>query len=214
MKKSSLRSLGIGFLSAAILTGAYAAFFQGHVPVDGVTVESIFQSENIESYEQQASQDQDTISNLTADQAQMESNLQEVSSDNESLSTRLESQTESIDYLASMNESLQDILDEYGIVGIDEEDSIDDTEEETEETDEETTMSSSGEFSIEEGESSAEIANNLEDQGYIESADEFQALLDQWNLSSVIQTGTYEISEEMTIHEIASVITNGAYFFQ
>lgn len=211
MKKSSLRSLGVGFLSAAILTGAYAAFFQGHVPVDGVTIDSVFQSENIESYEQQVSEDQEIINNLSDNQAQIEAELENASSENASLNERLESQKESIDYLASMNESLQDILDEYGIAGIEEETTTD-TEEE-EET-EETSAAASGEFSIEDGQSSAEIANNLEAQGYIESAAEFQELLDQWNLSSVIQSGTYDIDEGMTIHEIASVITNGAYFFQ
>lgn len=204
MNKSTLRSLALGFLASGILTGAYAIFFQGNVPIQGVTIPSVLNSSSA-THEEELSQYRDEMSSLIAERDTLEEN--QVTKDEEIASlteknTGLENQ---IAELQLENRSLSSDGDG--------EQSESEYETTTEEETENSTASTSGTFVISQGETSVEIANNLEAQGFVVSAAEFQALLDEWGLNSIIQAGSYDISSDMTIHDIANEITHGAYYY-
>jgi len=204
MNKSTLRSLALGFLASGILTGAYAIFFQGNVPIQGVTIPSVLNSSSA-THEEELSQYRDEMSSLIAERDTLEEN--QVTKDEEIASlteknTGLENQ---IAELQLENRSLSSDGDG--------EQSESEDETTTEEETENSTASTSGTFVISQGETSVEIANNLEAQGFVVSAAEFQALLDEWGLNSIIQAGSYDISSDMTIHDIANEITHGAYYY-
>jgi len=204
MNKSTLRSLALGFLASGILTGAYAIFFRGNVPIQGVTIPSVLNSSSA-THEEELSQYRDEMSSLIAERDTLEEN--QVTKDEEIASlteknTGLENQ---IAELQLENRSLSNDGDG--------EQSESEDETTTEEETENSTASTSGTFVISQGETSVEIANNLEAQGFVVSAAEFQALLDEWGLNSIIQAGSYDISSDMTIHDIANEITHGAYYY-
>lgn len=208
MNKSTLRSLALGFLASGILTGAYAIFFQGNVPIQGVTIPSVLNSSSA-THEEELAQYRDEMSSLIAERDTLEEN--QVTKDEEIASlteknTGLENQ---IAELQLENRSLSSDGDGEQSETEDETTTEDSTDEETENS----TSSTSGTFVISQGETSVDIASNLEDQGFVESAAEFQALLDEWGLNSIIQAGSYEISSDMTIHDIANEITHGAYYY-
>lgn len=208
MNKSTLRSLALGFLASGILTGAYAIFFQGNVPIQGVTIPSVLNSSSA-THEEELTQYRDEMSSLIAERDTLEEN--QVTKDEEIASlteknTGLENQ---IAELQLENRSLSSDGDGEQSETEDETTTEDSTDEETENS----TSSTSGTFVISQGETSVDIASNLETQGFVESAAEFQALLDEWGLNSIIQAGSYEISSDMTIHDIANEITHGAYYY-
>lgn len=208
MNKSTLRSLALGFLASGILTGAYAIFFQGNVPIQGVTIPSVLNSSSA-THEEELAQYRDEMSSLIAERDRLEEN--QVTKDEEIASlteknTGLENQ---IAELQLENRSLSSDGDGEQSETEDETTTEDSTDEETENS----TSSTSGTFVISQGETSVDIASNLEAQGFVESAAEFQALLDEWGLNSIIQAGSYEISSDMTIHDIANEITHGAYYY-
>ena len=208
MNKSTLRSIALGFLASGILTGAYAIFFQGNVPIQGVTIPSVLNSSSA-THEEELAQYRDEMSSLIAERDTLEEN--QVTKDEEIASlteknTRLENQ---IAELQLENRSLSSDGDGEQSETEDETTTEDSTDEETENS----TSSTSGTFVISQGETSVDIASNLEAQGFVESAAEFQALLDEWGLNSIIQAGSYEISSDMTIHDIANKITHGAYYY-
>lgn len=208
MNKSTLRSLALGFLASGILTGAYAIFFQGNVPIQGVTIPSVLNSSSA-THEEELAQYRDEMSSLIAERDTLEEN--QVTKDEEIASlteknTGLENQ---IAELQLENRSLSSDGDDEQSETEDETTTEDSTDEETENS----TSSTSGTFVISQGETSVDIASNLEAQGFVESAAEFQALLDEWGLNSIIQAGSYEISSDMTIHDIANEITHGAYYY-
>lgn len=208
MNKSTLRSLALGFLASGILTGAYAIFFQGNVPIQGVTIPSVLNSSSA-THEEELAQYRDEMSSLIAERDTLEEN--QVTKDEEIASlteknTGLENQ---IAELQLENRSLSSDGDGEQSETEDETTTEGSTDEETENS----TSSTSGTFVISQGETSVDIASNLEAQGFVESAAEFQALLDEWGLNSIIQAGSYEISSDMTIHDIANEITHGAYYY-
>lgn len=208
MNKSTLRSLALGFLASGILTGAYAIFFQGNIPIQGVTIPSVLNSSSA-THEEELAQYRDEMSSLIAERNTLEEN--QVTKDEEIASlteknTGLENQ---IAELQLENRSLSSDGDGEQSETEDETTTEDSTDEETENS----TSSTSGTFVISQGETSVDIASNLEAQGFVESAAEFQALLDEWGLNSIIQAGSYEISSDMTIHDIANEITHGAYYY-
>ena len=208
MNKSTLRSLALGFLASGILTGAYAIFFQGNVPIQGVTIPSVLNSSSA-THEEELAQYRDEMSSLIAERNTLEEN--QVTKDEEIASlteknTGLENQ---IAELQLENRSLSSDGDGEQSETEDETTTEDSTDEETENS----TSSTSGTFVISQGETSVDIASNLEAQGFVESAAEFQALLDEWGLNYIIQAGSYEISSDMTIHDIANEITHGAYYY-
>lgn len=198
MSKQSLRSIGLGFLAASILTGAFAVFYQGNVPVDGVTLPSLLKGEHAQKLKEEESMAKADLESVSLERDELSSQISKLKDEQESLKSKVDKQNESIAYY----ESLKEKWDESQL------------DEETTEENPETDQPGDGTFVVNQGEGSAEIASRLESQGYVESAAEFQELIDQWNLATVIQAGEYELTPDMSIHEIASQLTHGAYYYQ
>lgn len=208
MKKNTLRSLGIGFLSAGILSGAFAIFVQGQAPVEGLQVNSLLGSAD----QEQISQYEEQVSSLVAERDSLNESLN--SGDNQDES----STDEQVRSLTEANESLLARLENNGAVTNNDESDTENNNEEsagTEETGEaaEAQPDLEGSFTISSGEASSDIASRLESDGFITSAAEFQSLLDEWDLNAVIQAGDFELNSDMSIHDIASIITDGAYYY-
>lgn len=210
MKKNTLRSIGIGFLSAAILSGAFAIFIQGQSPVEGLQVNSLLNSDN----QEQISQYEEQVSSLVA---QRDSLAEQVSSagnqDESSLQAEVSSLTEANSSLLARveNNNTQDNNDESDSNNEDSDSDTTDSENTGEVAEAQPDLE--GTFTIVSGETSSEIASQLEAQGYIDSATEFQNLLDEWDLNAVIQAGDFNLNSDMSIHDIASIITDGAYYY-
>lgn len=203
MKKDNLRSLGVGFLIASMITAAYATFVQGHLPIEGVTLPSLLNGQTTSQLQKQLKNSDITIESLKSESEQMDKTIQKLSSEKEKLKEKVDQQSESIAYLESLREK----------AGEDEQNSTDNANQTADETSQ--SLGDSGQsFTISPGENSSQIAKRLEEEGLVGSATEFQALIDQWQLSSLIQAGDYQLDASMTIHEIASQLTNGAYYYQ
>ncbi|MGO4927641.1 endolytic transglycosylase MltG [Fundicoccus sp. Sow4_D5] len=205
MNKSSLRSLALGFLASGIITGAYAIFFQGHVPVQGITVPTVLTSNSV-AHEEELAKYREEMSSLITERDALEEDLGTKDEEIASLTqknTGLESQVAELQ------------LENRSVAGEDTDSEDETTEANSEETseDESENTAAEGSFVIAQGETSVDIASNLEAAGFVESASEFQALLDEWGLSSIIQAGTYELTADMSIHDIANELTHGAYYY-
>lgn len=209
MNKSSLRSLALGFLASGIITGAYAIFFQGHVPVQGITVPSVLNS-NSATHDEELAKYREEMSLLITERDTLEENQSAKDEEIASLAkenTGLESQ------VAEMQLENRSAASEDSSEQADTEDETLANDSDSETDDESENTGAEGTFVIAQGETSVDIASNLESGGFIESASEFQALLDEWGLSSIIQAGTYELTADMSIHDIANELTNGAYYY-
>lgn len=198
MSKQSLRSIGLGFLAASILTGAFAVFYQGNVPVDGVTLPSLLKGEHTQKLKEEESIAKADLESVSLERDELSSQISKLKDEQESLKSKVDKQNESIAYY----ESLKEKWDESQL------------DEEMTEENPEADQPGDGTFVVNQGEGSAAIASRLESEGYVESAAEFQELIDQWNLATVIQAGEYELTPDMSIHEIASQLTHGAYYYQ
>ena len=209
MNKSSLRSLALGFLASGIITGAYAIFFQGHIPVQGITVPAVLNS-NSAAHEEELSKYREEMSSLITERDSLEDNQGTKDEEIASLTqtnTGLESQ------VAELQLENRSVSNDDTTAQTDTNDETTDANSESEITEDTETTGTDGTFVISQGETSVDIANNLEVDGFVESAAEFQALLDEWGLSSIIQAGSYEITSDMTIHDIANELTHGAYYY-
>ncbi|EKB56448.1 MltG/YceG/YrrL family protein [Facklamia hominis] len=196
MSKQSLRSLGVGFLLAAILTGAFAIFYQGQVPISGITLPSVLKGQNSKANESVVEE----LSQVKEEKDQLNLNIASINLENTGLTEKVNNQAESLEYYKSLLESNGILLPK------------DDSE--TAEDESESTVKGDQIFTVNQGESAGEIAQRLESEGFISSAAEFEQLISDWNLSGLIQAGDHELSTSMTIHEIASQLTNGAYYHQ
>lgn len=214
MNKSTLRSLALGFLASGILTGAYAIFFQGNVPVQGITVPSVLKV-NESQHAEELAQYRDEMSSLITERDSLEvtnENLGEEVSSLTKAQSDLENELAALDLDRRSSESNEDATDDESTNEAETE-TEEDTEVANSETEPESSEAVSGTFSISQGQSSVDIANQLEAEGYIDSAFEFQSLLDEWGLNSILQAGSYELDSNMSIHDIATELTHGAYYY-
>lgn len=210
--------MGVGFLGAALITAAFAVFLQGNTPTS-MAVEDLFtnnsaanngQVESLQaerdSLSSQADDLSESIASLQAENREQASQLASLSRGSQSRSLRGESSAES-----SRSESAAESDSENADNTTNDENQNQDNEQTGELTQAEPEIT--GNFTVESGSSSLEIANQLEAAGYIDDAGEFQALLDEWGLSTMIVADTYELNSDMSIHDIAYIITNGAYYY-
>lgn len=203
MNKSNLRSLALGFLASGIIAGAYAIFFQGHLPIQGVTIPTVLNSNSV-AHEEELAKYREEMSSLITERDTLEEN--QGSKDEE-----IASLTKKNTGLESQVAELQ--LENRSVTSDNTDDSTDTTDETTGDTAETDNAGVDGTFIVTQGETSVEIANNLEAAGFVASASEFQALLDEWGLNSIIQAGDFELTADMSIHDIANELTNGAYYY-
>ncbi|HFI0462963.1 TPA: hypothetical protein ACGO1T_000666 [Streptococcus suis] len=188
MKKRSLRTLGVGFLLSAILTGAFAIFGQGQVPIAGISVNSLF-NQNQTDNDQVLSQFRDQVSQLEQENAALSSENQSLlaaQSTNESVTTT-SADTGSGDSIAPTAETTTQAVA--------------------------TEPAQEGVFTIQEGQVTSEIVQNLVDAGYVQNGQELEDLITQWGLDNLIQVGDYDLNSDMSVHQIAEIITNGQYYY-
>lgn len=204
MKKKTLRHIGLGFLASALITGAYEVFARGNVPISGVTVDTIFN--NNEDKLKEKDQEMATLSQENQD---LTKESEKLSKEISSLKKGKEAAEDKAKKLDKENASLK--LELYG-------EDAPENNDQTSENDENQSDNTSGEtvtgsYSVPQGATSSDIAQGLQEAGYISSAQEMQDLIDQWQLNEYIQANDYELSSEMSMDEILSIITNGAYYY-
>ena len=206
MSKQTLRSMGIGFLCAALLSGAYAVFGQGNVPVPGVTVNSLFNGSN---NDKELAQYREEVSKLQEEKSNLESEKQKLSENMSALEEQMNKQSENKEETTSGN-SIEPTSGEESTVAEDES-----TEATNEENNDEVAAEagSTTTFTISEGEDSTTIANRLAEEGIIQDSAELQEIIANWGLDTLIQAGEYEVSPDMSVHQVAEILTNGAYYY-
>ncbi|NLJ17354.1 endolytic transglycosylase MltG [Globicatella sulfidifaciens] len=206
MSKQTLRSMGIGFLCAALLSGAYAVFGQGNVPVPGVTVNSLFNGSN---NDKELAQYREEVSKLQEEKSNLESEKQKLSENMSALEEQMNKQSEKKEETTSGN-SIEPTSGEESTVSEDES-----TEATNEENNDEVAAEagSTTTFTISEGEDSTTIANRLAEEGIIQDSAELQEIIANWGLDTLIQAGEYELSPDMSVHQVAEILTNGAYYY-
>lgn len=187
MKKQTLRMMGAGFLAAAVITMVFA-LLQGHVPVSGNTVGSIFNSVDQEEFNQLKQQND----KLTKEIEKLEKNRNDLNAE--------------IVALREKNKNAQNQPTQN-------ENNTSQTTSTQEEASENIQYENTHAFTIDPGETADEIAQQLESNGIIDSADELYQLIEEWQLESVMQSGTFELSPDMSLDEIANIITGGAYYY-
>lgn len=206
MSKQTLRSMGFGFLCAALLSGAYAVFGQGNVPVPGVTVNSLFNGSN---NDKELAQYREEVSKLQEEKSNLESEKQKLSENMSALEEQMNKQSEKKEETTSGN-SIEPTSGEESTVSEDES-----TEATNEENNDEVAAEagSTTTFTISEGEDSTTIANRLAEEGIIQDSAELQEIIANWGLDTLIQAGEYELSPDMSVHQVAEILTNGAYYY-
>lgn len=206
MSKQTLRSMGFGFLCAALLSGAYAVFGQGNVPVPGVTVNSLFNGSN---NDKELAQYREEVSKLQEEKSNLESEKQKLSENMSALEEQMNKQSEKKEETTSGN-SIEPTSGEESTVAEDES-----TEATNEENNDEVAAEagSTTTFTISEGEDSTTIANRLAEEGIIQDSAELQEIIANWGLDTLIQAGEYELSPDMSVHQVAEILTNGAYYY-
>ena len=221
MNKRSLRTLGLGFLGSAILTGAFAILVQGNVPVQGVKVSSVLGGANT----QELNSFKEVNSSLLAEKSNLEATKNTL---NESLNSLKEAASKQSSELASYKKvasslaaSASNSSSSSDESGADESSSTETastttTETTTGETTQQSTSSTpatSGAFTVSPGETSDEIGMRLVAEGYISDFDEYKYIVDYWDLSSVLQAGTYQLDSNMGANAILEALTHGAYYY-
>ena len=62
-----------------------------------------------------------------------------------------------------------------------------------------------GNFTVNPGDTSEDVAQNLYDAGIISSPDVFLEVVEQWDLSTLLIAGTYELNSGMNVNTIAEI---------
>lgn len=216
--------MGLGFLAAAVLTGAFAIFFQGNVPVEGIQISSVLN--NQQQYEEELSQYREEMSSILSERESLESTRDVLNTSIASLNDLNEEQSRlisSYENERSSSESTETDESSNSNEEVSDNESQVESEESTTNTnsnnDTSTTQNTSngefvsGTFTINSGEASTEIARRLESEGYIGSATEFQDLIEYWGLESILQANSYQLNSDMSINQIAEILTNGQYYY-
>ena len=192
MSKQSLRGIGTGFLLASVITSLYASFVQGHVPVDGIKINALLDNKaSKKELEEQATSYEAVIKGLQDEKEEVLGKLDQEMKDKEDLESKLKKAAEQQANAQVSDESTSDS-----------------------DTGESQSSSDDQAFVIEEGMASSAIADQLQEAGYIDKAEDFQKLVDDWQLAELIQAGSYDLKKGMSVDDIASILTNGAYFYR
>lgn len=207
MKRKTLQHIGIGFLASALISGGFWAVTTENALETSVNIQSLFNNNEEKLQEKDAE-----ISNLSQKTEELNEKVEDLNKEISNLKEEKDNAEKKTKQLDKENASLK--LELYG-----DENATTTDEENTEDTGnrpnntQDTNEAVTGTFSIKEGSSSGDIAQDLEDAGYIDSAEEMKKLIDQWKLNEFIQANDYELSSDMTTDEILSTITNGAYYY-
>ena len=219
LSRNTLRSLAVGVLASAVVTAAFA-LSQGHLPVQGVngtnvlnggtTTANADQQARLDALSSEKSALESTQNTLNASLASLKEQASRQSSELEALKSHStssssasneSSSTSSEGSSSSSNEASQEETNNAGTAGT------------TAPSDGQWTTEG-GNFTVNPGDTSEDVAQNLYDAGIISSPDVFLEVVDQWDLSTLLIAGTYELNSGMNVNTIAEILTNGAYYWQ
>lgn len=182
MSKTALRYLSLGLLLSAIVLAGYRVFFyDAQISADKATTPSTELSQEEETYKEKYEQllAETEVAKIENDYAAAE----------ESTAPEAES--------AESTESSEDTEDAE-----DTENEADDSNSEEDASNEPITTT----VVINEGEPSSIAATQLQNQGIIESANEFNDYLEENNFTTLVRPGSFTVNSDMSFQEIADVL--------
>lgn len=212
MKKQLFRTLGFGFLAAAIITACFAILFQGQIPVKGVNVNSVIKNDN----------------QFEASIEEFEKKNELLVKTNESLQDTVKKQDEEIkslkEHITSLDPDASDFVKSSSSKEKSEDETQTDESKESEneldddkDTDDKDKKEETGEpvtFVVNDGETAESVALRLEEEGIVSNAQDFMDVMDQWDLTTLLQAGSYDLHKDMDPNAIAEVLTHGVYYYE
>lgn len=218
--RQTFRSMAIGFLTSAIVASAFGLFYLNSNPIQGTNGTSLMAGTQTTTAEQTSQ-----VAELESQKASLE---EAQNSLNASINSMKEAATKQSSEIASLKKTKSSNSSaSSGELSESNDESTGSTEgvaanTETEigaevaTTEEEVTTVSpaavSGTFTVMPGESSDEIAYRLEAEGFANAAD-FMAVVDYWDLSTVLQAGSFQLDSNMNVNTIAELLTHGVYYW-
>lgn len=220
--RQTFRSMALGFLTSAIVASAFGLFYLNSNPIQGTNGTSLMsgtqtttaeQTSQVEELESQKASLEEVQNSLNASINSMKEAASKQSSEIASLK-KTKSSTSSTSSGESSESNDESTGSTEGVAANTETESGNGTEVAAS-TEEVTTVSPaavSGTFTITPGESSDEIAYRLEAEGFANAAD-FMAVVDYWDLSTVLQAGSFQLDSNMNVNTIAELLTHGVYYW-
>ena len=223
LSRNTLRSLAVGVLASAVVTAAFA-LSQGQLPVQGVNGTNVLNGGTTTANADQ----QARLDALSSEKSALESTQNTLNASLASLKEQASRQSSELEALKSHSTSSSSASNESSSTsseGSNEASQADTTEASQEETNHAGTTGTSapsdgqwttegGNFTVNPGDTSEDVAQNLYDAGIISSPDVFLEVVDQWDLSTLLIAGTYDLNSGMNVNTIAEILTNGAYYWQ
>ena len=225
LSRNTLRSLAVGVLASAVVTAAFA-LSQGQLPVQGVNGTNVLNGGTTTANADQ----QARLDALSSEKSALESTQNTLNASLASLKEQASRQSSELEALKSQSTSSSSASNESSSISSEgsssnEASQADATEAGQEETNNTETAGTSGprngqwtieggNFTVNPGDTSEDVAQNLYDAGIISSPDVFLEVVDQWDLSTLLIAGTYELNSGMNVNTIAEILTNGAYYWQ
>lgn len=224
LSRNTLRSLAVGVLASAVVTAAFA-LSQGQLPVQGVNGTNVLNGGTTTANADQ----QARLDALSSEKSALESTQNTLNASLASLKEQASRQSSELEALKSHSTSSSSASNESSSTSSEgsssssnEANQADTTEASQEETNHAGTTAPSdgqwttegGNFTVNPGDTSEDVAQNLYDAGIISSPDVFLEVVDQWDLSTLLIAGTYELNSGMNVNTIAEILTNGAYYWQ
>lgn len=223
LSRNTLRSLAVGFLASAVVTAAFA-LSQGQLPVQGVNGTNLLNGGSTTANADQQAQ----LDALSSEKSALESTQNVLNASLTSLKEQASRQSSELEALKShsassaSNESSSSSSEGSSSSESDQANSQAETgQEQNNGTSTEGTSAprngqwttEGGNFTVNPGDTSEDVAQNLYDAGIISSPDVFLEVVEQWDLSTLLIAGTYELNSGMNVNTIAEILTNGAYYW-
>lgn len=223
LSRNTLRSLAVGFLASAVVTAAFA-LSQGQLPVQGVNGTNLLNGGSTTANADQQAQ----LDALSSEKSALESTQNVLNASLTSLKEQASRQSSELEALKShsassaSNESSSSSSESLSSSESDQANNQAETgQEQNNGTSTEGTSAprngqwttEGGNFTVNPGDTSEDVAQNLYDAGIISSPDVFLEVVDQWDLSTLLIAGTYELNSGMNVNTIAEILTNGAYYW-
>ena len=227
--RSTLRGLALGFLSSAVVTAGFALYFQGG-NIQGTNGSSVLGGSTTTTTTEQQSQ----VAALESEKAALEStqnNLNASIASMKDAASKQSSELESLKKNVASNENSTSTSGSSDVANGSSDESQSNTAAESTATEGETTTAQAeqnnganattpdtsaavhGTFTISPGDTAEEVAANLAAAGYIASAQDFMDVVDRWDLSTVLQAGSYQLDSNMNVNTIAEILTEGVYYW-
>ena len=214
LSRNTLRSLAVGFLASAVVTAAFA-LSQGQLPVQGVNGTNLLNGGSTTANADQQAQ----LDALSSEKSALESTQNVLNASLTSFkepASRKSSELEALKSHSASSASNESSSSSSEGSSSSESDQASNQAETGQEQNngtstEGTSAPRNGQWTTEGG--NFTVAQNLYDAGVISSPDVFLEVVEQWDLSTLLIAGTYELNSGMNVNTIAEILTNGAYYW-